>query len=81
MERIRRRIAARVAAGGAPPQDWDPLAPCTAVFAAAALDKDFWDEHVSERASGMGGVGAMGEGVTADAAGMCTPEKLVQFRV
>ncbi len=29
----------------------------------------FVPEHVSARASGMGGVGAMGEGVTADAAG------------
>ena len=29
----------------------------------------FVREHVSERASGMGGVGSMGEGVTADAAG------------
>ena len=29
----------------------------------------FIREHVSERASGMGGVGSMGEGVTVDAAG------------
>ena len=29
----------------------------------------FIREHVSERSSGMGGVGSMGEGVTADAAG------------
>ena len=29
----------------------------------------FVPEHVSPRASGMGGVGSMGEGVTADAQG------------
>ena len=29
----------------------------------------FVPEHVSERPSGMGGYGAMGEGVTVDAAG------------
>ena len=29
----------------------------------------FVREHVSERSSGMGGVGSMGEGVTADAEG------------
>jgi hypothetical protein len=29
----------------------------------------FIPEHVSERASGMGGVGSMGEGVTVDKAG------------
>jgi hypothetical protein len=29
----------------------------------------FVPEHVSKQASGMGGVGSMGEGVTVDAAG------------
>ena len=51
-ERIHREIAQRIASGGAAPHGWDPAAPWTACFFAAAFgkldDKDVRAEQVHQ---------------------------------
>ena len=56
-----RRIESSIAAGGAPPPLWDPLAPWSACLLMAAKDKEFWDEQVKDVAlswMSRGGQGA-----------------------
>ena len=60
MERIRREIAVKITNGQAPPAHWDPNRPWTAVFLAAAADKDYWDEHVKNIATSWLAHGARG---------------------
>ena len=60
LERIRRRIVTSIAEGHPAPRDWDAASPWTACFVAAVRDKDFWDEHVTQRAMSWMAHGARG---------------------
>ena len=66
-ERIRRRLAAdTVRTGSCRQPDWSASAPWTAVLFEAALDNDFWDEHVRHPAAAWMAAGGRGTPLAAE---------------
>ena len=71
IERIRRKVVTDIARGEPAPDHWDAAHPWTACFVLAANAKEYWDEHVKERAVAWhahGGHGAPQPAIVAFAA-------------